>query len=295
MPEPPQQVAESALRAAASTIVIIDDDDLLRGALRSVLEEYGWTVYEYATGEAFLRAYDSGLVARRPHRDISLLIDASLPGMGGLELLRKLKGAEGPLPPSIMITGNGDVTLAVQAMKAGASDFIEKPVGADALIASVERVLEQAKDANQTVVWRDTAASQLGTLTRRQRQIMDMVLAGHPSKTIAADLRISRRTVESHRAKIMKRTGTKSLPALVRLALTATDAPAIVQAEHTSAAVDAVLATPDLADALENEQFRRFLDQIPTAIIVSRVTSPERIVYANPEFEHLSGQTAAEV
>ena len=112
-----------------------------------------------------------------------------------------------------MITGNSDVPMAVQAMKAGATDFIEKPIGRSELLASVERALEQSQDASKLSAWREDAANHIARLTPRQRQIMDMVLAGHPSKNIAADLGISQRTVENHRAAIMKKTGSKSLPA----------------------------------------------------------------------------------
>jgi two-component system CheB/CheR fusion protein len=111
--------------------------------------------------------------------------------------------------------------MAVQAMKAGASDFIEKPIGPSELLASVERALEQSRDSTKLLVWRETAAKHIASLTQRQRQVMESVLAGKPSKIIAADLSISQRTVENHRASIMKKTGSKSLPALARLALAA--------------------------------------------------------------------------
>ena len=110
---------------------------------------------------------------------------------------------------------------AVAAMKAGASDFIEKPVGADELVASVARALEQARDSGKLLAWHEAASARITGLTARQHQIMDMVLAGAPSKIIAAKLDISQRTVESHRATIMKKTGAGSLPALARLALAA--------------------------------------------------------------------------
>ena len=120
-----------------------------------------------------------------------------------------------------MITGNSDVHMAVQAMKAGASDFIEKPVGRSELLAGVERAVEQSRDANKLAAWREAAANHVAGLSARQRQIMELVLAGQPSKNIAADLGISQRTVENHRAAIMKKTDSKSLPALARLALAA--------------------------------------------------------------------------
>ncbi len=100
-------------------------------------------------------------------------------------------------------------------------DFIEKPIGVFDLLASVDRALEQSHDENKLFAWRADAAHLVGGLTRRQHQVMDMVLAGHPSKNIAADLGISQRTVETHRASIMKKTGSKSLPALARMALAA--------------------------------------------------------------------------
>jgi two-component system CheB/CheR fusion protein len=142
--------------------------------------------------------------------------------MSGLDLLRRLHEA-GDRLPAIMITGNSDVPMAVQAMREGASDFIEKPIGHGELVASIERALEQSRDSNKLFAWRETAANQIASLTPRQRQIMDQVLAGRPSKNIAADLNISQRTVENHRASIMKRTGSRSLPALARLALAASE------------------------------------------------------------------------
>jgi two-component system CheB/CheR fusion protein len=194
-------------------IYVVDDDSHIRAAIRGVLEDDGRTVEDFGDCESFLNAY-------RPGREACLLIDAYLPGMSGLELLQRL-GAEGHKIPAVMITGNADVGMAVRAMKAGASDFIEKPVGRDELLASVERALEHAQDASKLVAWRDDAANHLEGLTQRQKQIMELVLAGHPSKNIAADLGISQRTVENHRAAIMKRTGAKSLPALARLAVAA--------------------------------------------------------------------------
>ena len=195
------------------TIFVVDDDKSVREALRDLLEADGRTVEAYDSCEAFLEAY-------RPGRRGCLLVDARLPGMGGLELLQRFQSERHQLP-AIMITGHGDVAMAVQAMKAGAADFIEKPVGYQELLASVERAMEQAGDTQKLSAWRETAANSLAGLTARQRQIMDMVLAGHPSKNIAADLGVSQRTVENHRAAIMKKTGSRSIPALIRLALAA--------------------------------------------------------------------------
>jgi two-component system CheB/CheR fusion protein len=205
--------AATATGPRAPTIYIVDDDNQVRDAMQAVLEEDGQTVESYSNCEAFLEAH-------RPGREACLLIDAYLPGMNGLELLRRLRDAGNGLP-AIMITGNSDVSMAVQAMKAGASDFIEKPIRSKALLASIKRALEQSRDSNKLFVWREAAANKIASLTQRQRQIMELVLAGQASKNIAADLGISQRTVENHRALIMKKTGSKSLPALARLALAA--------------------------------------------------------------------------
>ena len=178
-----------------------------------MLEDEGRIVESYASCEAFLKAFDPG-------KSACLLIDAYLPGMSGLDLLEKLDH-EGHRLPAIMITGNADVPMAVQAMKAGAWDFIEKPIGREELVAGIERALELSKDSSKLAKLRESAADHLAGLTARQREVMERVLAGQPSKNIAADLNISQRTVENHRASIMKRTGSKSLPALARLALLA--------------------------------------------------------------------------
>jgi two-component system CheB/CheR fusion protein len=212
---PPSRTPHLAETAPAfgPVIFVVDDDGHIRDGIRKVLEADGRAVEDFATCEAFLDAY-------RPGRDACLLVDAYLPGMNGLELLQQLSHANHRLP-AIMITDNCDVPMAVQAMKAGAWDFIEKPIGRIELIAGVERALEQARDSSKLFAWRETAAIHVAGLTPRERQIMELVLAGHPSKNIAADLGIGQRTVESHRSAIMKKTGSTSLPALARLALAA--------------------------------------------------------------------------
>ena len=206
-------LAEAVGNPEPPIIFFVDDDSHVREGIRSVLEDDGRVVKDYADCETFLEAY-------RPGREACLLIDAYLPGMNGIELLQRLHDA-GDRLPAIMITGNSDVPMAVRAMKAGACDFIEKPIGHSELLASVERALEQSRDSSKLFAWRETAAKHLAGLTPRQRQIMELVIAGHPNKNIAADLGISQRTVENHRASIMKKTGSKSLPALTRLALAA--------------------------------------------------------------------------
>ena len=196
-----------------SIVFVVDDDHEVREVMRAVLEDDGYTVETFSRSETFLKAY-------RPGQKGCLLLDAYLPGMNGIELLRRLH-ERGDRLPAIVITGSSDVPMAVEAMKAGATDFIEKPIGHSELLASLRRAIEQSRDSSKLVASRETAAATIASLTPRQRQIMDMVLAGHPSKNIAADLGISQRTVENHRASIMDKTGSKSLPGLARLALAA--------------------------------------------------------------------------
>jgi two-component system CheB/CheR fusion protein len=191
-------------------VYVIDDDRHVREAICSVLEDADLATSAFRCAEDFLEAYCPG-------GDACLLVDACLPGIGGLELLRRLT-ATGHQLPAMMVTGRGDITMAVEAMKAGAMEFIEKPIARMDLLAAVSRALDRARDTTSTLAWHAKAMTQIASLTARQLQIMDLVLAGHPSKNIAADLGISQRTVENHRASIMKKTGVKSLPALARLA-----------------------------------------------------------------------------
>ncbi len=194
-------------------ILVVDDDDGVRGAIMAALESDGRTVAGFSSGEAFLHAF-------QPGRAACLLIDAALPGINGMDLLEQLR-ATGHGVPAIVITGQSDVPMAIRAMKAGASDFIEKPVDRRGLLASVARALDRSLDAAKLAAWHAAAAAQVAGLTPRQRQIIALVLAGQPSKNIATDLGISQRTVENHRASIMRRTGATSLPALARLAMAA--------------------------------------------------------------------------
>lgn len=198
---------------SARTVYVIDDDEELLETLRLALEKHGLFVETYVRCEDFLR--DRGSINQG-----CVLVDGYLPGMDGLGLLHRLK-EQGRSLPSIMMTGNSDVTMAVNAMKAGASDFIEKPVAHAELLASIDRALEIAEGSTRRTAWNRDAARLIASLTARQKEIMTLVLAGQPSKNIAADLGISQRTVENHRASIMTKTGSRSLPALARLAVAA--------------------------------------------------------------------------
>lgn len=209
-----------------SIIFVVDRDDLFRDTIRGVLESSDYLVQDYASCEAFLEDYSPGLRA-------CLLVDAHLPGMEGLELLHRLR-SNGDDLPAVMISGSSEVSIAVDAMKAGASDFIEKPFGRSEVLQSVARALEHSIDASKKLAWTHEATQCINNLTNRQRQIMDMVLAGHPSKNIAVELGISQRTVENHRASIMTRTHSKSIPALARIALAANSQTSVKSASRVN-------------------------------------------------------------
>ncbi len=209
-----QSSCEPDAQTGAPIVFVVDDDHSVRAALRAVLEDAGRVVADYPGSDAFLAA----LAAGHSGRNACLLVDAAMPGIDGLELLEQLT-ATGRTLPAIVITGHGDVAMAVRAMKAGALDFIEKPVRTPELLTAVAHALDSARDSSALAARHTEAASSIAGLTPRQLDVMGMVLAGHPSKNIALDLGISQRTVENHRASIMRKTGARSLPALARLAL----------------------------------------------------------------------------
>jgi two-component system CheB/CheR fusion protein len=195
------------------TAFVVDDDCFSRDVARMILEDAGLTVHDFADCETFLAVY-------KPCPDSCLVLDVHFPGMGGLELLHNFQNLAFRLP-TVVISGDSDISEAVQSMKSGAADFIEKPIVAEALVSAVRSALEQSRRKNSLSHLKVVAGDHLADLTPRQREIMTLVLDGHPSKNIAADLGISQRTVENHRASIMHKTGATSLPALARLAVAA--------------------------------------------------------------------------
>jgi two-component system CheB/CheR fusion protein len=196
-------------RADDPKIYVVDDEYFARQEMTQLLEDAGWEVEAFASCELFLAAYREGL-------GCCLVLDMHLSGMGGLELLARLAATRLP-PPVVMVSGDSGVAEAVQSMKEGALDFVEKPVVREKLVSSVRRALAQGAAWSTAVAFRDAGRGPRADLTPRERQIMEMVLAGCPSKNIAADLGISQRTVENHRASIMQKTNAGSLPALARM------------------------------------------------------------------------------
>lgn len=193
------------------TVFVVDDDKEVREALHLLLESVGLQVETFSSAQEYLEQFD-------PDRSGCLVLDVRMPGMSGLDLQARL--ANEPVhPPIVIITGHGDVPMAVRAVQAGAVDFIQKPFNEQALLDSVHRAIE--KDAEQRGVashLRDIQ-ERLDKLTPREREVMELVIAGKRNKVIAADLNISQSTVEAHRAKVMEKMEAATLSDLMRMML----------------------------------------------------------------------------
>ena len=201
---------------SSGVVHIVDDDDAVRQSLAFLLSLSGLAVRLYDSATAFLSGL-SGLQGG------CLITDVRMSGMTGIELLHQLRAKACSLP-AIVITGHGDVPLAVEAMKAGAVDFIEKPFDQEAILNAVKRALERGMEADSGDG--AAAAAKLATLSERERQVLEGLVAGHPNKTIAYNLGISPRTVEVYRANLMAKMGARSLSELIRMAIVANVAPA---------------------------------------------------------------------
>lgn len=192
-----------------SIVFVIDDDDDVCTTLQQILQRPGLIVHTYRSAEAFLAAFV-------PQKQACLLVDANLVGMQGIQLIQHLNALD-CRPPTIMISGRGEIAVAVEAMKAGAIDFVEKPFNRSGLQAAVERALKEARDQTKGQTERQEVLASYAKLTTRQRQVLQLMLEGKSSKMIAAQLFMSQRTVESHRANVMKKMAAKSLPELARM------------------------------------------------------------------------------
>jgi two-component system response regulator FixJ len=193
-------------------VYVVDDDEAVRRSLSGLLESEGYTVADYDSAAAFLASAPALATG-------CLIADIRMPGMDGIELREHLTAA-GLDFPMIVITGHGDVPLAVRAMKAGAVDFIEKPFAMTAILESLDTAFARL-DPPALSEPTAAAAAKLSLLSRREREVLEGLLAGLPNKSIAYDLAISPRTVEIHRARVMDKMGARSLSELIRLALAA--------------------------------------------------------------------------
>ena len=194
----------------AISIFIVDDDPAVLKAQSRALREEGWRVETFESAEAFL-ARPGGLVQG------CLVLDVTMPGLDGLELQRRLV-EKGRSVPIVFVSGHGDIPMTVRAMKAGATDFLTKPVPSQVLIAAVRRAIDEDAVKRQTQAARDALRERLDALTPRERQILEALAAGKLNKQIAADLGVVEQTVKFHRARIMERMQAKTTAELMHIA-----------------------------------------------------------------------------
>ncbi|MEQ1803052.1 MAG: response regulator transcription factor [Gammaproteobacteria bacterium] len=197
--------------ATITTVFVVDDDDGVRTSLGILLDSAGYRAVPFSSAPDFLSQYD-------PARPGCLLLDMRMPGMTGMELLQELS-SRGAFLPVIFITGHGDVAMAVEAMKAGAFDFLQKPFSPRDLLDRVQRALAADSEARQVLSRVEELRQRHATLTPREKEVMGLIVGGHANKVIAMDLGLSERTVEIHRARVMEKMATRSVAHLVRMAL----------------------------------------------------------------------------
>jgi len=196
-----------------ATVFVVDDDEAVRSSLRLLLKSVGLPVETFDSATAFLDQYDG-------NRAGCLVLDIRMPGMSGLDLQQALNERHSILP-IVFITGHGDVPMAVEAMQAGAVDFIQKPFRDQDLIDRINRGLAKDGEMREALRARDDIRARIGELTPREREVLDLVTAGKANKVIAGDLNVSQRTVEIHRARVMEKMNANSLAHLVRMVIEA--------------------------------------------------------------------------
>ncbi len=192
------------------TVFIVDDDAALCRALSRVLREHGWPTATYASAEDFLAQRD-------PQAPGCLVLDVSLPGLDGLALQRRLT-QHGPALPIVFLTGHGDIPMSVQAVKAGAVDFLTKPVAAEALLAAVRAGVDQDARSRRELAQTQALRQRLASLTEREREVLAALAKGKLNKQIAGDMSIVEQTVKFHRARIMERMQARTVAELMHMA-----------------------------------------------------------------------------
>ncbi|HAH48388.1 MAG TPA: DNA-binding response regulator [Planctomycetaceae bacterium] len=200
-----------------ATVFVVDDDPAIRKSLRWLIESVGLKVQTHELASEFLESYS-------PEFPGCLVLDVRIPGMSGLELQEKLR-ERGYDIPVIIVSGYGDVPMAPRAMKAGAIDFLEKPVSDQVLLDYIQKGIETDIRNKQNRVQNQDLMERKETLTRREREVMEYVVVGFSSREIAEKLNVSFKTVEAHRAKIMKKMQAKSVPKLIQMDLQIKDVP----------------------------------------------------------------------
>ena len=196
-----------------TSVFVVDDDQAMRNSLKWLIESVGMKVETFASADEFIRNY-------YPGRAGCLLLDVRMPGMSGLELQEHFLEHQINIP-IIIITGHGDVPMAVRAMKSGAVDFIEKPFNDELLLESIRNALNYDQQLRTAQSERAEIAARLAQLTPREHEVMEMVTDGRANKEIANTLGVSAKTVEAHRARVMEKMEARSLAELVKMAVTA--------------------------------------------------------------------------
>ncbi len=194
-------------------VYVVDDDQAMVESLSWVIESVGLKAKTYIRAQDFLDDYD-------PHQSGCLLLDVRMPGMSGPELQTKLNALGSTPLPIVFISGHGDVPLAVRVMKAGAIDFLTKPFNDQVLLESINKALRIDKANRDKQQENAQAEAKFALLSHREVQVLQGIVAGKQNKVVAAELNISLKTVEAHRASVMKKMGVKSVPELVKLVLT---------------------------------------------------------------------------
>lgn len=206
-------------------VYVVDDDQAMAESLSWIIQSIGLKVKTYTRAQDFMDQFD-------PYQHGCLLLDVRMPGMSGPELQTKLTGENPPpLLPIIFISGHGDVPLAVRVMKAGAVDFLTKPFNDQVLLESINKALRLDKNNRDKQQESAQAEAKFALLSPREIQVLHGIIAGKQNKVISAELNISLKTVEAHRASVMKKMSVKSVPELVKLVLTNTGQPETVQHE----------------------------------------------------------------
>jgi len=200
---------EKAMKERAPHVCVVDDDAGVRSSLRLLLKSLGLAATAYDSAASFLAAYD-------PEQPGCLLLDIRMPGMSGLELQQVLN-QRGSLTPTIFITGHGDVPMAVEAIRQGAFDFLQKPFRDQQLIDCVQRAIAKDRSIRDQLRSHEEIQRRLDSLTAREQEVLELVTEGAPNKIIAHKLGISQRTVEIHRARVMEKMNAGSLAQLVHM------------------------------------------------------------------------------
>jgi two-component system, LuxR family, response regulator FixJ len=199
------------MQPAIPTVFVVDDDEGVRNSLRFLLKSVGLTTRALGSAGEFLEAY-------KHNQPGCLVLDVRMPGMSGIELQQQLN-LRGATIPVIFITGHGDIPMAVEAMQHGAFDFLQKPFRDQDLIDRIQRALERDTRNRTSLAQHARIRERLESLTPREREVLTLMTRGKPNKVMAAELGVSQRTVEIHRARVMEKSGADSLAHLVRMVM----------------------------------------------------------------------------